>query len=151
MKHFAKILNSWKLLTTFAKHSILYVSKLSEYVFANSLLTILCYLVIQYFVIQSLKLNNDFMLYRIEYTNEKFDSTVTKAKTKEVLFSGKTKLITHPPLFFNKSEVKLASIQKHLGLNLILNCYLTNIEPRRFKWNRDRTDFLLHIFFSNIQ
>ena len=150
MKHFAKIPNSWKLLTTFAKHFILYVSKLSEYVFANSLLTILCYPrypILRYPILRRVntsasKLNNDFMLYRIEYTNEKFDSTVTKAKTKEVLFSRKTKLITHPPLFFIKSKVKLASIQKHLGLNLILNCYLMNIEPRRFKWNRDRTDFL---------
>ena len=47
---------------------------------------------------------------------------------KEVLFSRKTKLFTHPPRFFNKSEVKVASDQKHLGLNidsdLLLNDYI---------------------------
>ena len=39
-------------------------------------------------------------------------------QAQEVLFSTKTKSVTHPPLLFNKFEVKLASAQKHLVLNL---------------------------------
>ena len=33
-----------------------------------------------------------------------------------VFFSGKTKLVTHPPLFLSKFELKLASAQIHLYL-----------------------------------
>ena len=36
----------------------------------------------------------------------------------EIIFSRKKNAATHPPLFFNNSEIKLSSNQKHLGLTL---------------------------------
>ena len=39
-------------------------------------------------------------------------------QTQKVIFSRKKNKATHPPLFFNNSEVKLSSNQKHLGLTL---------------------------------
>ena len=35
-----------------------------------------------------------------------------------IIFSRKKNATTHPPLFFNNSEIKLSSNQKHLGLPL---------------------------------
>ena len=35
-----------------------------------------------------------------------------------IIFSRKKNATTHPPLFFNNSEIKLSSNQKHLGLTL---------------------------------
>ena len=42
-------------------------------------------------------------------------------RTKQVqgiIFSRKNNATTHPPIFFNNSEIKLSSSQKHLGLTL---------------------------------
>ena len=39
-------------------------------------------------------------------------------QVQEIIFSRKKNAITHPPLFFNNSEIKLSSNQKHLGLTL---------------------------------
>ena len=39
-------------------------------------------------------------------------------QTQEIIFSRKKNATTHPPLFFNNSEVKLSSDQKHLELTL---------------------------------
>ena len=36
----------------------------------------------------------------------------------EIIFSRKKNAATYPPLFFNNSEIKLSSNQKHLGLTL---------------------------------
>ena len=36
----------------------------------------------------------------------------------EIIFSRKKNAATYPPLFFNNSEIKLSSNQKHLGLPL---------------------------------
>lgn len=58
-----------------------------------------------------------------------FNHDKTK-EAQEVLFSRKTKLFTHALLFFNKFNVKLASSQKHLGLDL--DCNLS--------FNREITD-----------
>ena len=39
-------------------------------------------------------------------------------QAQEIIFSRKKNATTHPPLFFNNSEIKLSSNQKHLGLTL---------------------------------
>ena len=39
-------------------------------------------------------------------------------QAKEITFSRKKNTTTHPPLFFNNSEIKLSSNQKHLGLTI---------------------------------
>ena len=39
-------------------------------------------------------------------------------QAQEIIFSRKKRETTHPPLFFNNSEIKLSSNQKHLGLTL---------------------------------
>ena len=39
-------------------------------------------------------------------------------QAQEIIFSRKKNATTHPPLVFNNSEIKLSSIQKHLGLTL---------------------------------
>ena len=39
-------------------------------------------------------------------------------QAQEIIFSRKNNAIAHPPLFFNNSEIKLSSNQKHLGLTL---------------------------------
>ena len=39
-------------------------------------------------------------------------------QAQEIIFSRKKNATTHPPLFFNNSEIKLSSNQKHLGLAL---------------------------------
>ena len=39
-------------------------------------------------------------------------------QAQEIIFSGKKNATTHPLLFFNNSEIKLSSNQKHLGLTL---------------------------------
>ena len=39
-------------------------------------------------------------------------------QAQEIIFSRKKNANTHPPLFFNNSEIKLSSNQKHLGLTL---------------------------------
>ena len=39
-------------------------------------------------------------------------------QAQEIIFSGEKNAITHPPIFFNNSEIKLSSNQKHLGLTL---------------------------------
>ena len=39
-------------------------------------------------------------------------------QAQEILFSRQKNAITHPPLFFNNSKIKLNSNQKHLGLTL---------------------------------
>ena len=39
-------------------------------------------------------------------------------QARETIFSRKKNTTTHPPLFFNNSEIKLSSNQKHLGLTL---------------------------------
>ena len=39
-------------------------------------------------------------------------------QAQEIIFSRKKNAITHAPLFFNNSEIKLSSNQKHLGLTL---------------------------------
>ena len=64
-------------------------------------------------------LNNDLIL--IQDWAEQWKISFKPGKIRqeqEVLFSKKTKLVTHSLLFFNYFEVKLAAAQKHLGLNL---------------------------------
>ena len=39
-------------------------------------------------------------------------------QAQEFIFSRKKNATTHPPLFLNKSEIKLSSNQKHLELTL---------------------------------
>ena len=39
-------------------------------------------------------------------------------QAQEIIFSRKKNATTNPPLFFNNSEIKLSSNQKHLGLTL---------------------------------
>ena len=39
-------------------------------------------------------------------------------QAQEIIFSRKKNATTHPPLFFNNSEIKLSSNQKHLELTL---------------------------------
>ena len=39
-------------------------------------------------------------------------------QAQEIIFSSKKNATTHPPLFFNNSEIKLNLNQKHLGLTL---------------------------------
>ena len=39
-------------------------------------------------------------------------------QAQEIIFSRKKNATAHPPLFFNNSEIKLSSNQKHLGLTL---------------------------------
>ena len=39
-------------------------------------------------------------------------------QAQEIIFSRKKNATTHPPLFFNNSEIKLSSNQKHLGFTL---------------------------------
>ena len=39
-------------------------------------------------------------------------------ETEEIIFSGKTNKIIHPPLYFNNATVKLTHTQKHRGLQL---------------------------------
>ena len=39
-------------------------------------------------------------------------------QAQEIIFSRKKDATTHPPLFFNNSEIRLSSNQKHLGLTL---------------------------------
>ena len=39
-------------------------------------------------------------------------------QAQEIIFSRKKNATTHPPLFFNNSEIKLSSNQKHLGLTI---------------------------------
>ena len=39
-------------------------------------------------------------------------------RTQEIIFSRKKNATTHPPLFFNNSEIKLSTNQKHLGFTL---------------------------------
>ena len=39
-------------------------------------------------------------------------------QAQEIIFSRKKNATTHPPLFFNNSEIKLSPNQKHLGLTL---------------------------------
>ena len=39
-------------------------------------------------------------------------------QAQKIIFSRKKNATTHPPLFFNNSEIKLNSNQKHLGLTL---------------------------------
>ena len=39
-------------------------------------------------------------------------------EVQEIIFSRRKNAITHPPLFFNNSEIKFSSNQKHLGLTL---------------------------------
>ena len=39
-------------------------------------------------------------------------------QAQEIIFSRKKNATTHPSLFFNNSEIKLSSNQKHLGLTL---------------------------------
>ena len=39
-------------------------------------------------------------------------------QAQEIIFSRKKNATTYPPLFFNNSEIKLSSNQKHLGLTL---------------------------------
>ena len=39
-------------------------------------------------------------------------------QAQEIIFSREKNAITHPPIFFNNSEIKLSSNQKHLGLTL---------------------------------
>ena len=46
-----------------------------------------------------------------------FNPDLTK-QAHEIIFSRKKNATTHPPLFFNNSEIKLSSNQKHLGLTL---------------------------------
>ena len=46
-----------------------------------------------------------------------FNPDLTK-QAQEIIFSRKKNATTHPPLFFNNSEIKLSSNQKHLGLTL---------------------------------
>ena len=41
-----------------------------------------------------------------------------RTKQAQEIFSRKKNATTHPPLFFNNSEIKLSSNQKHLGLTL---------------------------------
>ena len=46
-----------------------------------------------------------------------FNTDRTK-QAQEIIFSRKKNATTYPPLFFNNSEIKLSSNQKHLGLTL---------------------------------
>ena len=46
-----------------------------------------------------------------------FNSDRSK-EAQEIIFSRKKNATTHPQLFFNNSEIKLSSNQKHLGLTL---------------------------------
>ena len=46
-----------------------------------------------------------------------FNPDQTK-QTQEIIFSRKKNATTLPPLFFNNSEIKLSTNQKHLGLTL---------------------------------
>ena len=39
-------------------------------------------------------------------------------QAQEIIFSRKKNATTYPPIFFNNSEIKLSSSQKHLGLTL---------------------------------
>ena len=39
-------------------------------------------------------------------------------QAQEIIFSRRKNAATHPPLFFNNSEIKLSSNQKHFGLTL---------------------------------
>ena len=39
-------------------------------------------------------------------------------QAQEIIFSRKKNATTHPPLFFNNSEIKFSSNQKYLGLTL---------------------------------
>ena len=39
-------------------------------------------------------------------------------QAQEIIFSRKKNATTHPPLFFNNSEIKLSSNQKHVGFTL---------------------------------
>ena len=55
-------------------------------------------------------------------------------QAQEVLFFRKNKLNTHRPFLFNKFEVKLASFQQHLELNL--DCKLSFTEHITDKINK---------------
>ena len=46
-----------------------------------------------------------------------FNPDQTK-QAQEIIFSRKKNATTYPPLFFNNSEIKISSNQKHLGLTL---------------------------------
>ena len=64
-------------------------------------------------------LNSD--LLKIQDWAHRWEMSFNPDRTKqaqETIFSRKKNATTHPPLFFNNSEIKLSSNQKHLGLTI---------------------------------
>ena len=69
--------------------------------------------------ISASKLNSD--LSKIQDWEYQWRMSFNPDRTKqaqEIIFFGKKNATTHPPLFFNNSEIKLSSNQKHLGLTV---------------------------------
>ena len=64
-------------------------------------------------------LNSDLLKIQDWASQWKMSFNLDRTKqAQEIIFSRKKNATTHPPLFFNNSEIKLSSNQKHLGLTL---------------------------------
>ena len=75
--------------------------------------------IVNYVNISALALNGDLLKIQdwVYHCKISFNSDRTK-QAQEIIFSRKKNATTHPPLFFNNSEIKLSSNQKHLELTL---------------------------------
>ena len=57
-------------------------------------------------------------------------------QAQEIRFSRKKNATTHPPVFFNNSEIKLSSNQKHLGLTLESKSFNEHIKHKIHQANK---------------